>query len=437
MKVKVDDILVYRKLSIKVLVVLAALYAILFTCCTDERAGRQSSGSDIKISDSLKWSVRMADSEIHRRGDALKYGGSDPKAKWNYQTGLFLKALIDLWKVTNDLQYYTYVKDVIDSFLEEDGSIKTYKMEDYNIDKINSGKVLLVLYENSKDEKYKKAAFLLREQLENHPRTQEGGFWHKKRYPWQMWLDGIYMGSPFYAEFSKMFDQPVGFDEVAKQILLIDVHTRDPNTGLRFHGWDESNKQKWADPNTGCSPNFWGRAMGWYAMALVDVLDFFPQDHPNREQILFILNDLVTAIAKYQDRDTGLWFQIIDQEHRHGNYLEASASSMFAYALAKSVQRGYIDDAYWQVAEKAYQGLLNLLIKVDKNGLVNLTQICSVAGLGGDPYRDGSFEYYISEPIVSNDLKGVGPFIMAGLQIENRPENIKFVKEELNSDNHN
>jgi unsaturated rhamnogalacturonyl hydrolase len=377
----------------------------------------------------------MADSEIHRRGNALKYGGSDPKAKWNYQTGLFLKSLLHLWQDTDDLKYYSYIKEVIDSYVDKNGSIKTYKKEDYNIDKINSGKVLLALYQYSQDEKYKKAASLLKEQLETHPRTQEGGFWHKKRYPWQMWLDGIYMGSPFYAEFSILFNQPEGFDDVARQILLIDVHTRDPNTGLRYHGWDESNKQKWADPYTGCSPHFWGRAMGWYAMALVDVLDFFPLDHPDRDQILYILIDLVTSIAKYQDQDTGLWYQIVDLGHRRGNYLEASASSMFTYAIAKSVRKGYIDDAYWQVAEKGYRGLLNHLTKVESNGLVNLTQICSVAGLGGNPYRDGSFEYYINEPIVSNDLKGVGPFIMASLQIENRQEKTNLVSEKSISEN--
>jgi unsaturated rhamnogalacturonyl hydrolase len=348
---------------------------------------------------------------------------------------LFLKSLLHLWQDTDDLKYYSYIKEVIDSYVDKNGSIKTYKKEDYNIDKINSGKVLLALYQYSQDEKYKKAASLLKEQLETHPRTQEGGFWHKKRYPWQMWLDGIYMGSPFYAEFSILFNQPEGFDDVARQILLIDVHTRDPNTGLRYHGWDESNKQKWADPYTGCSPHFWGRAMGWYAMALVDVLDFFPLDHPNRDQILYILIDLVTSIAKYQDQDTGLWYQIVDLGHRRGNYLEASASSMFTYAIAKSVRKGYIDDAYWQVAEKGYRGLLNHLTKVESNGLVNLTQICSVAGLGGNPYRDGSFEYYINEPIVSNDLKGVGPFIMASLQIENRQEKTNLVSEKSISEN--
>ncbi|MBN1406616.1 MAG: glycoside hydrolase family 88 protein, partial [Calditrichaceae bacterium] len=370
------------------------------------------------VSDTLSWFERMADSEIYRRGESLDYGKTDPNAKWNYQTGLFLKALMELSEYKGNTKYFTYAQRVIDSYLDDNGNIKTYKMNDFNIDKINSGKVLLRLYKIVKDDKYKKAAFILREQLDNHPRTKEGGFWHKKRYPWQMWLDGIYMGSAFYAEFSNVFNQPDGFDDVAKQILLIDTHTRDPKTGLRYHGWDESNQQKWADPETGCSPNFWGRGMGWYAMALVDILDYFPENHDKRQNILFILNDLIKSVVKYQDKNSGLWYQVVDQGNRDGNYLEASASSMFVYAIAKAVNKKYIEPQYWKYAEKGFDGLIEHLIEVEENGLINLTQVCSVAGLGGDPYRDGSYEYYLSEPVIANDLKGVGPFIMAGIQID-------------------
>jgi unsaturated rhamnogalacturonyl hydrolase len=226
------------------------------------------------------------------------------------------------------------------------------------------------------------------------------------------------MGAPFYTEFSKYFNQPEGFADVINQILLIDVHTRDPKTGLRYHGWDESINQKWADPETGCSPNFWGRAMGWYAMALVDVLDVLPADFSRREQVVFILRDLVKAVIRFQEAKSGLWFQVLDQSGRDGNYLEASASAMFVYSMAKAVRMNYIDPTYRSSVEKGFHGMLSNLITVDGNGLVNLNQICSVAGLGGDPYRDGSYEYYISEPVVTNDLKGIGPFILAALEME-------------------
>ena len=358
----------------------------------------------------------MADSEIERRGNSLMMGGSDPKAKWRYTTGLFLSSLLDLWQGTGESKYFDYVKQTIDSFIEEEGTIKTYKRDDFNLDKINSGKVLLRLYQITNHEKYKKAADILYRQLLMQPRTSEGGFWHKKRYPWQMWLDGIYMSGPFYAHYGMMFGKADAFDDVIKQIKLIDIHTRDAKTGLRYHGWDESNKQDWADPVTGCSPHFWGRALGWFSMALVDVLDYIPETHQNHSQILYILNDLLKTIKKYQD-DSGLWYQIIDLNERSGNYLETSCSAMFVYATAKALNEGYIDQSFQQVALKGYHGIISKKIVADDKG-ISLTGICSVAGLGGDPYRDGSFQYYISEPIVANDLKGVGPFIMAGLQME-------------------
>ena len=390
-------------------------FLMTLSSCQNERAAAKA---DNLKSNKKTIFIKMADSEIARKKDSLEYGKSDSKAKWNYQTGLFLKSLLDLWEYSGEHKYLNYTKKVIDSFLENDGSIKTYKKEDFNIDKINSGKVLLRLYSATNNITYKLAADRLREQLRDHPRTKDGGFWHKKIYPWQMWLDGIYMGSPFYAEYSEMFNQPAGFDDVINQILIIDVHTRDPKTRLRYHGWDESNMQKWADPETGCSPNFWGRAMGWYAMALIDVLDFIPENHPKRDQIIFILKDLYGAIAAYQDQESGLWYQVVDLPDKNGNYLEASASSMFVYAFAKAINNGFIDTSFIPVVLDGYNGIINNLIEITDNGLVSLTNICSVAGLGGDPYRDGSFKYYINEPIVSNDLKGVGPFIMAGIQVE-------------------
>jgi unsaturated rhamnogalacturonyl hydrolase len=360
----------------------------------------------------------MAESEMKRRGDSFLFQDS-AKSSWVYETGLFLKAIEQVWRQTGDDKYFAYIKTIVDSYVEPEGSIKTYEVEEYNIDNINCGKVLLTLYSQTQEEKYERTASLLMRQLETHPRTKEGGFWHKQIYPWQMWLDGIFMGSPFYAEFSKMFNRPEAFDDVANQIIFIANHTRDSATGLLYHGWDESKQQRWADSVTGRSPNFWGRAMGWYAMGIVDVLDFMPADHPKREAILAIFRDMSQAIVKYQDPETGVWYQVLDQGKRQGNFLEASASSMFVYALAKALRNNYLGEEYLPAIKKGYDGMIRQFIKVNPDGLVELTHVCKVAGLGGNPYRDGSYEYYVSTPIESNDLKGVGPFIMASVEMEN------------------
>jgi unsaturated rhamnogalacturonyl hydrolase len=363
------------------------------------------------------WAERMALSEMERRGDSLLYG-KGPRGYWAYETGVFLKGLDALWKRTGNAKYYDYLKRTIDSFLEPDGTIRTYKLDDHNLDNINCGKLLLTLYEKTKDEKYHKAALILMKQLESQPRTHEGGFWHKKIYPYQMWLDGIYMSGPFLAQYAKIYKRPAGFDEVSNQIVWIENHTRDIRTGLLYHGWDESHAQEWADPSTGCSKSFWGRAMGWYAMATVDTLDFMPGNHRARPAIIDILKRLSKAVAKYQDSQTGLWYQVVDQGERKGNYLEASASSMFVYALAKGVRMGYLGPEYAAVAQRGYEGLIRHRIVVDSDGKVSLTQVCSVGGLGGAQKRNGTFEYYISEPVVANDLKGVGAFILASVEMD-------------------
>jgi len=243
-----------------------------------------------------------------------------------------------------------------------------------------------------------------------------------------MWLDGIYMAAPFYAAMGRYLIRPqTAYDEVAKQIQLIDEHTYDAKTGLNYHGWDAAKVQPWANPATGCSSNFWGRAEGWYAMALVDVLDYFPTNHPARPQIIAAFQKTCAGIVKWQDPQTGLWWQVMDQGDRKGNYLEATASAMFVYALAKGVNHGYLARADAVAAEKGYDGIVTNLIKDDGGGKWSLTQCCSVAGLGvasaaGRP-RDGSFNYYVSEPIVKNDLKGVGPFILAGIELQQLPNN--------------
>jgi len=364
----------------------------------------------------LRWSIRMADSEMGRLGDGLvwKEGGT---AKWDYTAGLFTLSLLKLNERVNDPRYVAFAENAIGSFITTNGTIHSYKLEDYSLDNINPGKTVLVLYQLTKEERYKKAADLLRAQLDVQPRTGEGGFWHKQRYPHQMWLDGLYMGSPFYAEYAKLFHEPTAtFDDVAKQIRLVAAHTYDPASGLFYHGWDETKEQPWADKTTGTSSNFWGRAIGWYAMALVDVLDYFPKDHPARTEIIATLKRLCDGIVKHQDPASGLWWQVVDQGGRPGNYLEATASSMFVYAMAKGVNHGYLSRDDIPAILKGYSGLTGKLIRKDAKGNVSLTQCCSVAGLGAG--RDGSFAYYIKEPVVDNDLKGVGPFILAGIELQ-------------------
>jgi unsaturated rhamnogalacturonyl hydrolase len=356
----------------------------------------------------LEWSVRMADSVMRRH----------VPFQWHYEHGLALLAIEQVGRRTDDPRFSSYVRDAIDPFIDPQGKIQTYDIEEYNLDQINAGKVLFPLYKSTGEQRYQQALALLRKQLRNQPRTREGGFWHKKIYPHQMWLDGLYMASPFYAEFAKTFDEPTAYDDVAKQIGLMEKHARDPKTGLLYHAWDESKEQRWANPVTGCSPNFWGRAMGWYAMALVDVLDYLPTDHPERNSIISILVRMTEALVNFQDHSTGLWYQVLDQGNRPGNYVEASASCMFIYAIAKGVRKGYLAKSALDSAAKGYRGVLGNLIEIGEGGEINLSRVCSVGGLGGNPYRDGSFEYYVGEPVVSNDYKGIGPFILASLEME-------------------
>ncbi|GAA4381504.1 hypothetical protein GCM10023186_21030 [Hymenobacter koreensis] len=364
-------------------------------------------------------SQRMTDAFISWHPDSILIGNRKT-ARWDYEQGLMLKAMERVWQRTGDARYFTYIKNDIDQFVREDGTIRTYKLEDYNLDNLTTGHTLLTLSQTSvpKPEKYIKAAQLLRKQLDGQPRTKAGGFWHKKIYPNQMWLDGLYMAEPFYAEYSQLFNQPAGFDDVAKQFALIEKNLVDPKTGLMYHGYDESREQQWANKQTGQSPNFWDRGMGWYAMALVDVLDYFPQNHPQRKELIKYVQRLAPVLAKYQDAKTGTWSLVVDQAARKGNYAEASGSSMFVYMLAKGVRMGYLDKKYAPIAQKGYDGLLKQFVATEADGALAFNGTVSVGGLGGKPYRDGSFEYYLSEPLRKNDLKGVGPFILASLEME-------------------
>lgn len=339
-------------------------------------------------------------------------------AKWTYDMGVILKGFEGLWLNTGDVKYYNYIQQQMDVFVQNDGSIKTYKPDEYNIDHVNNGKLLLLLYRVTLKDKYLKAANLLREQLRTHPRTNEGGFWHKKIYPYQMWLDGLYMGEPFYAEYAMLAHEDTAFNDIANQFIWMEQHARDAKTGLLYHAWDESKQMKWANPATGLSPLFWARAMGWYGTALVDALDYFPEDHPKRKVLIAILNRLVNAIEKQQDKVTGLWKDILNYNGpgKEKNYFEASASSQFVYTVAKGVRKGYLPAGKILIAKKGYDGIVKQFVK-EENGQTNLYGTVKVSGLGGNPFRDGSFEYYMSEPVIVNDPKGIGAFIMASNEI--------------------
>ncbi|WP_374460049.1 glycoside hydrolase family 105 protein [Chryseobacterium taeanense] len=406
---------------------LTALCAGVFFSCVSKTVTRDSSENQSKtvinekIHANLPWSQRMLLSEMKRFPEAwmLDYNKSP---KWSYPTAIVLEGAEQIYEQTGNKEYYNYISTFGDTMVKEDGSIMSYDLSKYNIDMLNCGNVLLYLYQKEKKEKYLKALQTLRSQIDGQPRTSEGGFWHKKIYPNQMWLDGLYMGEPFYAHYTSVFSKGTeaekAYDDIVNQFDLIQKHLLDQKTGLLYHAWDESREQQWADKKTGLSPNFWSRAMGWYGMAMVDVLDYLPQNHPGRVRILSYLKSYCDAVIKVQDRQTGLWYQVLDKGGEKGNYLEATGSSMFVYTIMKSVNKKYLPKSYKKYAKKGYEGILKNLISVDKNGMVSLNQCCAVAGLGGNPYRSGSYEYYIGEEIRSNDPKGTGPFILASLEFE-------------------
>jgi len=366
-----------------------------------------------------KWSEKVAATVMNTWKDSTPIGSL---TKWSYDMGVVLKGFEGIWMNTGDVTYYNSILQKMDFFVQNDGTIKGYESVEYNIDHVNNGKLVLLLYRVTGKEKYKKAADDLRNQLRTHPRTNEGGFWHKKVYPNQMWLDGLYMGAPFYAEYAMLFHEDTAFNDIANQFIWMEQHARDPKTGLLYHAWDESKEQQWANKKTGTSPHFWSRAMGWYADALVDVLDYFPVNHPKRKDLIAILNRLVNAIEKQQDPTTGLWYDVMNYKGpgKEKNYFEASASSQFVYAVAKGVRKGYLPAAKLAIAKKGYAGIIKRFIKIE-NGQTNLHGTVKVSGLGGKPYRNGSFAYYMSEPVIVNDPKGVGAFLLAANEMEMLP----------------
>ena len=392
----------------KVFLILLLVIPILYQCKENNQ----------KKNDTEPYYIRMADSEMQRNPESWMVDFMD-KIKWNYTHGLEMQAFTKVYEKTGNNIYFDYALSYADTMVNNDGTIKTYNLERYNIDHINPGKFLFTIYEKSQDPKYLKALQLLRSQMDTHPRISNGGFWHKNIYPHQVWLDGLYMACPFLAEYGKTFNEPQLFDEVALQLITAYEDLIDEETGLLYHGWDESREQRWADPITGKSPNFWSRSIGWYMMALVDVLEFMPLDHPQRGEIIEILNKISATIDKYRDSQTGMWYQLTNLQDREGNYLESSGSIMFIYTWVKGAQNGYLPKEYLEKGETAFDQFVNRFIRENDDGTISVTDVCSVAGLGGDKiYRDGSFEYYISEPIRDDDPKAIGPFIMTSILLD-------------------
>ncbi len=371
------------------------------------------------------WSLRMAEGLVARypKGTMFEQKRPTDEPKWSYSVALVVRAIGEVGLQKNKPVLVDYARNYADVFVSDEGKVdpKKYTAEEYRLDDIAPGKLLLMLSQNTKNGKYLKAADQLVEQFKNQPRNPDGGFWHKKVYPRQMWADGIYMGCPFLAEYAYLSNRENFYDEAATQIVLFANHALDQKTGLVWHAYDDAKEQKWADKQTGLSPNFWGRAVGWYAAGIVETLDYLPAKHPQRGAVIKVLQELAAGIEKVQDKESGVWWQVLNMPGKEGNYQEASASCMFTYALAKAARMGYIDAHYLSVAKKGYAGVLKEFVRDDPHGGLMLINTCSVAGLGGNPYRDGSYEYYISEPKATNDPKGLGPFLFASLEME-RPE---------------
>ena len=334
--------------------------------------------------------------------------------KWNYIDGCMITGILERYEITGEARFLDFADRFLSGFVEEDGRIRTYDPEEYSLDNVNPAKNLFPLYDLTGKEKYRKAIELVRSQLSTMPRTPEGNFWHKLIYPNQVWLDGIYMALPFYMEYEKRFDAQKDCQEICQQIARVEARMRDQKTGLYYHGYDASRKMYWADPDTGCSPNFWLRAEGWFILGLVDVLEIM-KDLPMQAESVHLqhmLLDLAKALSKYQD-PSGLWYQLIALPELAGNYLETSGTALISAALLKAVRLGFLPESFRAVGEKAFYGIVDHRLTKNADGTPCVTGICLVGGLGGEQHRDGSVAYYLSEPVVQNDAKGVGPLLLA------------------------
>ena len=339
------------------------------------------------------------------------------ETNWNYIDGCMLSALLAMTEITGDDRYAAFVQEVADSFVREDGSIDTFEPEKRALDDYNEGRILFPMYARTKDEKYRKAAEMLHRHLMEQPRTPEGNFWHKEIYPNQVWLDGTYMALPFLAMYEDTFGQgEIG--DIMAQLRTVRAKMRDPKTGLYYHGYDASRKAFWADPETGLSGSFWLRAIGWYALALSDLIGIIPKGMEERDELADTLRDLLESISAYAEKDSGMYLQVVDQPGREGNYPETSGSAMIACAMLRGARLGVLDESFREKGKKTFEGIVRNHLKT-RDGMIGLDNICLVAGLGpeNNRRRDGTYAYYISEPVVSDDAKGAAPFVLCYTEI--------------------
>lgn len=339
------------------------------------------------------------------------------KPHWNYIDGCMITALLCAAEITGEKKYSDFAENFIDWYVHEDGTIEGYEVEKYNVDDINEGRVLFDLYKMTGKEKYKKAIDLIKTQLDGQPRTNTNNFWHKLIYPHQIWLDGLYMAQVFNLRYHQETDKD--YSDIVNQFKKVRELMFDDEKKLYYHGCDTTKSIFWADPETGCSKNFWLRSIGWFCISLIDNIDYIDND-ADKAELVKIFVETIDGIAQYADPETGMFYQVVDCAGKEGNYLETSGSSMIAYAMMKGARLGVLDAKYAEMGKRAFDGICEKYLNINEAGELNLGGICLVAGLGPEdkPQRDGTYEYYISEPIVENDAKGVAPFILAYTEIK-------------------
>lgn len=334
---------------------------------------------------------------------------------WNYVDGCMMTSLLSLYRQTKDEKYYRFVESFIDYYVLEDGTLRGYEQSTYNLDDICESRVLFDLYDRTKQEKYNKAIELTYRHILRQPRTKEGSFWHKLIYPHQVWLDGLFMAQPFYTRYETLRNQQKNYDDILNHFKVVRKHMYSEQDQLYYHGYDASKTAFWANKTTGLSKNFWLRATGWYVVSIVDVIDYLDVSYPARKDFFYpLLKEAIDGLLTYQDKKSNLFYQVINQPNEPKNYLESSGSALIAYAILKGVRLGALDLSYQAIGQAIFNGIVDMYIS-DNDGDLNMKGICLVSGLGPDHNlrRDGSVAYYLSEPIVENDAKGVGPFIMA------------------------
>ncbi|KUJ63573.1 glycosyl hydrolase family 88 [Flavobacteriaceae bacterium CRH] len=367
------------------------------------------------LPDNLKWSERTALTILNKYPKAWQIDGTE-KPKWDYKMSLVLTAFEKLFEKTKDQKYLNYIKEYADEMINSSGNILKYDIKEYNIDYVNPGKLLFNLYDITKDNRYQKVIEQLRKQIESQPRTASGGFWHKQIYPNQMWIDGLYMAEPFYTQYTVTYENGKALDDIAKQFELVQNHLVDKKTGLVYQAWDESKQIGWANPETGTSPTIWGRGIGWYMMALVETLDYYPKNHPKQKELVEFLNAVAKSVVKAKST-SGLWYQVTDKPELKDNFLESSSSAMIIYSLAKGTNKGYLSASYKKTAQKSFDAFIKEFVKTDANNEITISNVSSNVGLGGKPFRDGSNEYYIKSKAKDNSSPALAAFLLSAVEL--------------------